>query len=189
MKERKLNNSGYTLVELIIVIAVIAVVSVMSVASISIIHSAKAKDASVTFNSEVSTLSTKCKNMSVSYDSNNDGIDENYPNFQYAIKVYKDANDDYYIVRGYYDTTTGNYVFAGTDSMNGGMGLALSSYCTVSYTPIGGSEDMIDSDGICIRYDNKGNCVEGAGRYNFYKKNQNVVAYVLLRKNGSHELK
>ena len=57
------NDHGYTLVEMIIVIAIIAVVAGMSLISITLIHSARAKEASVTVDSEIATLITKSKNM------------------------------------------------------------------------------------------------------------------------------
>ena len=63
-KRLKDDNAGYSLVEMIIVLAIVAVVSAMAIVSITMIHSAKAKEAAVTFDSEVSTLITKSKNLS-----------------------------------------------------------------------------------------------------------------------------
>ena len=59
------SNQGYTLVEMIVVIAIIALVAGISVISITLIHSAKAKDAATTVDSEVATLITKSKNMGI----------------------------------------------------------------------------------------------------------------------------
>lgn len=175
-KHMKDNNSGYSLVEMIIVLAIIAVVSVMAVVSVTMIHSAKAKEAAVTFDSEVSTLITKSKNMVCDYD----------PDDSYCINLYKDSDGKYYIQKGYYDPATDSYIFnSSTDSLNGGKGICLSSYVKVTYTPTGGTE--ADVTGTYVRYDRKGLCLEGDGVYKFYKRDDTMVAQVFLRKNGSHE--
>ena len=42
---------------------------------------------------------------------------------------------------------------------------------------------------VCIVFDRHGNCVSGAGEYSFYKKNSNRVARVIVRQNGSIEVR
>lgn len=175
MKRMKRNNSGYSLVEMIIVLAIIAVVSVMALISVTMIHSAKAKEAAVTFDSEVATLITKSKNLVCDVDAS----------YSYCLKVYKDGNK-FYIQQGYYDPTSDTYIFnASTDPLNGGKGKCLSSYVNVTYTPTGGTEADITE--TYIRYDRTGLCVEGDGVYKFYKRSGTMVAQDYVRKNGSHD--
>lgn len=178
-KRLKDDNAGYSLVEMIIVLAIVAVVSAMAIVSITMIHSAKAKEAAVTFDSEVSTLITKSKNMN---------CDVN-PNYSFCLKIYKDSDGKYYIQKGYYDSTPGaatTYIFDNTtDPLNNGKGTCLSSYVSVKYAPTGGTEADIST--VYIRYDRKGMCIEGDGTYRFYKRNGTMVASDYLRKNGSHE--
>lgn len=180
-KRLKDDNAGYSLVEMIIVLAIVAVVSAMAIVSITMIHSAKAKEAAVTFDSEVSTLITKSKNMN---------CDVN-PNYSFCLKIYKDGDGKYYIQKGYYyDPTPGattTYIFdSTTDPLNDGKGTCLSSYVSVKYIQTGSATEE-DVSTIYIRYDRKGMCIEGDGTYRFYKRNGTMVASVYLRKNGSHE--
>ncbi len=188
-KNLKNNNSGYTLVEMIIVLAIIAVLSMAAGISITLINSAKAKEASVTFDSEVATLITKSKNTVCTYDADSDGIAEMHEDYVHCLRVYKDG-DIYYVMRGYYDVANDTYIFnSTTDSNNNGKGKSLTSYVRVTYTSTGGTEADIDDSGVIIRYGRNGGCIEGDGTYNFYKRNGNMVANVILRKNGSHELR
>lgn len=57
------NNSGMTLVEMIIVLAIIVIASTMSMVTVTIIHSARCKDAALTVDQEIGTLQTQCQNM------------------------------------------------------------------------------------------------------------------------------
>jgi prepilin-type N-terminal cleavage/methylation domain-containing protein len=185
----KADNKGYTLVELVIVIAIVAILAAMSAVSITLIHSAKAKEASVSFDNQVATLITKSKNTST---QQADKV--------YAMRVYNDGGI-LYIQEGLYDTSANKYEFDATDK-----GKAISSRVDVKYT---GVVDVPDASGvpsgtlstlnavslkdaafpygICIRYDKTGRCLDGYGEYSFHKKNGNKVGTVWVRKNGSHE--
>ena len=133
-------NQGYTLVEMIVVIAIIAVVAGLSFISVTLIHSAKAKNASTTVDSEVSTLITKSKNMLVSRPKSEIlGIE--YKNekgesdrWQVAARIYADERGAYYFQRGYYNIDKQWYDFENTDPEGDGKGIALSSYVVVKFS-------------------------------------------------------
>ena len=187
-KNIKNNNGGYTLVEMIIVLAIVAVLSAAAGVSVTLINSAKAKEASVTFDSEVATLITKSKNTVCTYDADGDGVAEMQNDYVHCLKIYRE-NTTYYVMRGYYDVANDSYIFdSTTDSSNGGKGKSLSSYVSIQYQS-GSTASLITEDGVYIRYNRNGTCVEGDGSFDFYKRNGNVVAHVVLRKNGSHELR
>ncbi len=193
------NDHGYTLVEMIIVIAIIAVVAGMSLISITLIHSARAKEASVTVDSEIATLITKSKNMQ-----------SDVPGMQYAARIYADDRGVYYYQKGYYDPTTMKYNFTNTDTEGDGKGKSLSSYVIIKYT---GEETIVQNgfvedsygigakvedhevkdlnfhQGLFIRFNKDGTCAQGVGDIRFYKRNGNMVAHEYIRSNGSHQSK
>lgn len=198
-KRRK--NKGYSLVEMIIVLAIIAIVAGVSLLSISLIHSARAKEAAVTVDSEIATLITKSKNMQC-----------DRPGCQYAARIYRNEdNGTYYFQKGYFDPnegTNGKYIFTDTDSAGEGKGTSLSSYVVVKFT---GSQDIVDADGtvspvhndyseqdvynmnfkggLYIRFAKDGTCEDGVGDIGFYKRNDSDVAHQTIRRNGSHQAK
>ena len=207
-------DQGYTLVEMIVVIAIIAVVAGMSLISVTLIHSAKAKNASTTVDSEIATLITRSRNMQ----SDREGC-------QYAARIYADDKGAYYFQRGYYDIKNKKYDFTNTDPEGEGKGVSLSSYVVVRYI---GVETRVDSSltesesgeqtpdihaegvtftdssvkeegfeiskfnggqGLFIRFAKDGTCEEGVGDIRFYKRNGNIVAHEYIRANGSHQCK
>ena len=197
---KKKRDKGYTLVEMIIVIAIIAIVAGLSLISITLIHSARAKEAAVTVDSEIATLITKSKNMQC-----------DRPGCQYAARIYKADNDVYYFQRGYFDPnagTNGTYIFTNTDTEGDGKGTSLSSYVVVKFT---GTQEIVNADGTCggvstthneqdvadmnfhgglyIRFARDGSCEAGVGDIGFYKRNGNDVAHNTIRTNGSHQTK
>lgn len=188
MREEK-NNKGYSLVEMIIVLAIIAIAAGMSLLSVTVINSARAKEASITFDSEVASLITKCKNMSP-----NDGTNE-----QYAIIIYTDTNGNAKLIPSLYDSDNNLYdydtsneiklstrvrvAFSGTTYTAGNNSTKDTAFN--SETTIG----ALSGNPVYIRFDKKGRCLSGFGKYTFYKKNGNRVATVTIRQNGSHESK
>jgi len=188
MIKARINNKAYSLVEMIIVLGIIAVVSVMSLASVTMIHSAKAKDAAVVFDSQVSELIAKAKGQNV--DSSK----------LYAIRLYK-SGSSYYVQTGIANKSGGSYVFtADPDNLNGGTGTSLSKFVKISYYPekkddgtYGGystdwdSAYEVDDTGVLIVFTKSGNCVNGSGTYCFFKRNNSNVARDIVRMNGSHE--
>jgi prepilin-type N-terminal cleavage/methylation domain len=212
---KKSNNKGYSLVEMIIVIAIIGVVSGMALASVSMIRSAKAKDASVVFNSEISELVAMAKSM-----NDNNGI--------CAVRIFRNTMDNtVYIQRGTVKKDGTNYKFKiSPENGNDYNGRPISKYVSVCYIPetedlsgnptgmpasvpanwsdaydtqwdedngivadgsIGSVTDGENLQGRLISVAKSGDVLVGNGIYGFYRRNGSLMAYVYVRKNGSHE--
>jgi len=175
--ESKIKNKGYSLVEMIVVLAIIGIVSAMSVVSITMIHSAKAKDAAVVFDAEVAELIAKSKGQS---DSNSD---------IFAFKIYKDG-ETYYLQHGTVVCSgAGSYTFTADSSDP----ISISKYVRVSFYPEGEAYNNawdagydLGTTGQVLVFSKSGQCVSGAGNYGFFKRNGNLVARTVVRKNGSH---
>ena len=88
MHQRSLkhNNKGYSLVELIISMAIIVLLTGAAMLTMSMINSAKAREASVTFTSEISETSAKSKNQMVVL-PNEDGVLVMQPTYNNCIQV------------------------------------------------------------------------------------------------------
>ncbi len=185
----KHNDKGYTLVELIITIAIIVVLTGAAMVTIFMMHSAKAREASVTFTSELSETATKSRSQMIVMENPDTGEMENKPTYKHCLMIYKHDNGNYYIKKGYYNpdgaTADEKYIFDGVDERNGGKGISISSRITIKYTAPG--TDAIEVEKCYIVYDRNGKCIEGSGRYGFYKRNGNLVADVNLNKNGSYQ--
>ena len=204
MVSKKTGNKGYSLVEMIIVLAIIGIVSGISIASVTMIHSAKAKDASVVFDAEISELIAKSKSM-----NNSDGL--------YAIRLYREGST-FYIQSGTAKKSSDNKTWLFTvspNNKNGQKGTNVSKYVKIAYVPEGTaySDTWLDSyddfwntpqtdmggtpklkldggsaiTGTLILYTKSGDCLSGNGTFGFYKRNGHMVARVIVRKNGSHE--
>ena len=206
-------NKGYSLVELVIVIAIIAILAAMALVSVTIIHSARAKDAAIQLDSLIAETITKSKNMDPNL------IDpEGHPYNGYAIAISKDNSKDKFIIAPVYHSVTGGITGSGhyspimnidNESENDCKDSIIQVPSSVSvtfkgytYGNYGGTETLSNTykdddvapksagyEWVFIRFDKKGNCVSGYGEYKFYKKNGNVVSRVILRQNGSHEVK
>lgn len=190
VKTRRLSNKGYSLVEMVITIGIILVVSAMAMVTISTLNSARAKNASIQLDSELTQLITRAKGQTTKYDA------------LQAIKIYKSSSDSkYYYLTGTATKSGVTYVFtadAKSSSLNGGLGYKFSSSTRISYTAenvepsykwnVGPSADL-DNDGKIIVYNKQGYCINDAGTYVFFKSNGNMVAQVIVRKNGSHVAK
>lgn len=216
MSKRVREQQGYTLIEMIIVIAIIAVVAGMSILSVNLIHSARAKNASTTVDSEIASLITRSKNMQVVIDG------KKRPELQFAARIYADDKGAYYFQKGYYDPKTKTYDFNNTDTEGEGKGMALSSSVVIKFTSdhyyfvsyaggkwkedakpdnySGSSVNEIElkslntngegnpgAGGLFLRFAKDGTCEAGAGDIGFYKRSGNIVAHVLVRTNGSHQ--
>lgn len=206
---KRRNDRGYSLVEMIIVIAIVAVVAGMALISITLIHSARAKEAAVTVDTEVATLITKSKNMQVELS----GTGINKSEWQYAARIYADDAGVYYFQKGFYNSVSRTYDFS-HDLDQEGKGVSLSSYVQIkltgSYKTVAwteGSKKGVESDsfssanetlladldnnkgGFFIRFAKDGVCEAGYGDLGFYKRNGTVVAHEYIRKNGSHQSK
>ena len=180
----RLNDKGYSLVELIIVIGIIVVMTGVSMVTVRLINSAKAKEASVTFTSQLADMQTKAKNQMVVISNTK------YPTYNYCLMLYK-SDGKCYIKTGYYnpDGTTDDtkYIFIDSENNNNGKGVSLSSRIDVKYTGDDGVTKSISSGAVYIVFDRNGRCLLGNGTYSFYKNNGNLVAEVSLKKNGSYQ--
>jgi prepilin-type N-terminal cleavage/methylation domain-containing protein len=208
MVGRKSNNKGYSLVETIIVIAIIGIVSAMALVSVSMIRTAKAKDASVVFNSEFAELVARAKAM-----NDKDGM--------CALRIYRDATDQkLYLQKGTVkqdgtkwkfkiaDDNQNDYkgrVFARIVNMgyfaetSSGMPVYDTNYSDsldaafttdnsiVANGSIGSFNDGDALPGMLIMVTKTGDVISGNGVYVFYKGNTDSMAYVLVRKNGTHD--
>ena len=185
-RRHRLNNKGYSLVEMIITIGIIVVMTGAAVGTMFMISSAKAKEASVTFTSQLSNIATKAKNQTIVIDGTS------YPNYNYCLKLYQSGNKCYVQV-GYYNSDAGepgesNYTPIADENNNNGKGASLSSKVSIVYTNAGGVKTNITGDNaVYIAFNRTGACVEGNGTYSFYKKNGNLVGDVKLNKNGSYQ--
>ena len=185
MKRQRVNNDGYSLVELIIVIAIIMVLGTVSFLSLNYIKTAKAKEASVTLDNQVSNLLNRARNQACKYD-NGDGTGESvHKSDRFIILVYKNADGSYYVKRGYTGASGDIYV----DAENGkdGKGVSLTSYVDIKYNDGSGSV-LIDNVGQKIIYDASSRCVYGDGDFEFYGKNSSLLSKVTINKNGSHNV-
>lgn len=187
IKGRK-NNKAYSLVEMIIVLGIIAVVSVMSLVSVTMIHSAKAKDAAVVFDSQVSETIARARGKNT--DSSK----------LYALKLYK-SGTSYYVQTGIASSAGASYSFTpDTDNINDGKGTSLSKFVKISYYPERKDDNSygrystnwddayeVSDTGVLLIFTKSGNCISGSGTYCFFKKNGSNVARDIVRMNGSHE--
>ena len=81
-RQKKINNKGMSLTELIVVMAVMGVVSVGSVIGLGLLHSASAKEAATKLNSALNKTRTECMSKSSA-----------------SVEIYEDTTDSkYYIV-------------------------------------------------------------------------------------------
>ena len=182
-------NKGYSLIELIIVLAIIVVMTGVSMVTITIIHNARAREASTKFENALSELQQNAKGkMCVVSDTNE-------PDDRFALAIYKD-NSKYYMKRGYYlgnnldMSKSTSYLFVDSENGNGGKGESFSAYIKVKYVDESGVERDItemDDKPVYIIYDRQGMCIYGNGKFNFYRdKKDSLLNTVVLNKNGSH---
>lgn len=189
-KLNKLDNKGYSLVELIIVIAIIAVFTGAAMITLTVMHSAKAKEASITFESEVSELINKSKGNSV--DANLDGvIAEQDDGYSMGLRIHKVGQKCYIqkvlVKNKAYQPNTS---FEKANNNNDGKGISLSSSVYVEYTDLTGSKIVIDgSNEVVISFNRSGACVTGFGKYDFIKTDGTKVAKTTINKNGSVQSK
>ncbi len=194
MKKRrmkKLNNKGYSLVELIIVIAIIVVFSAAALVTMTVMHNAKAKEAATTFDSELSELIHNAKNRAcdVNGDDKIVGIENDYT---FGLRLYQIDGKCYLqsvlVFAGAYEA---NVDYEKANNPNNGLGKSLSTYVYVKYTDRAGNENVIGNTGndeVLIYYNRDGSCASGVGTYEFMKTNNDtMVAIMTLNKNGSHQ--
>ncbi|MDD6327341.1 MAG: prepilin-type N-terminal cleavage/methylation domain-containing protein [Eubacteriales bacterium] len=199
-RKKQQNNKGYSLIELIITIAIIVVMTGVSLVTLSMIGSARAREAAVSFESELADLISRSKNQICIIDG------EKHPELNFCLKVYK-SGDKYYAKKGYYNSAatadltvemkagdafsnTYRYYFFEGENGSKNLGTGFSSKVKITYTGEDGVENEIDEDGVYIIYNRNGRCIGGSGRFDFYKRSSNgQIAYIQVNKNGSHQSK
>ena len=192
-------NKGYSLVEMIIVIAIIAVMSAAAMVTITLINSAKAKEASVTLDSEISALVARAKSQIPTFDDGS-GTVEQHRDYNFAIAVYK-TDSKFYIAKGYYKMEdSGKKIFQtfDADNANSGKGQSLSTKISVTYVPGSknpGAFETSDTFALTadagkkwvISYDQNGRCICGVGTFEINKASDNsTLDEISINANGSH---
>ncbi len=195
-REYRTNDKGFSLIEMIIVIAIIAIMTAAAMAVIGIMHSAKAKEASHTFEVQLAELQASSRGQACVVGGTVQ------PDYQFTLVLHKHEGK-YYLAKAYYDTTKGNresdasYVYVNSENANGGLGISLSSYVVVKYTPkpptgtgvereIG--ERTTNGGPVYITFNRQGECIHGYGKYSFYKKSgNNKICDVQLNRIGSRQ--
>ena len=186
--ERKLskNNSGYSLVELLIVIAIIVVLASAAMLSYTMIHSARAKDAAIKLNSEVNELKSRCMNMKP----------ETAGHTYYALSLYTVDNTPH-LCMVEFNSASNKYVYVEDTDINLSSSVKVDFDGTLclenstagidktNYVPGGRSGSDATTTPVYICFDKRGNCYSGYGVYDFSKINGNVVSHVNIGMNGS----
>lgn len=195
MKRRmkKLNNNGYSLIEMVIVIAIIAVLTAAAAITVKTMHSAKAKEAAITFESEVSELLSKSKNNIC--DPNQDGVIEDFEKeFSVGLRLYKSGSKVYLqevlVKNGAY---VANSTYENANNPNSGKGISLSVYVDVKYTDMDGNTIDIGTAAdkqVVIHFKRNGSCDLGYGKFEFIRNSSDsTIATMTINKNGSHRSK
>lgn len=192
-KMKKLNNKGYSLIEMVIVIAIIAVLTAAAAITVKTMHSAKAKEAAITFESEVSELLSESKNKVC--DPNNDGvIEDSELEYSVGLRLHKSGSKCYLqkvlVKNGAY---VANNTYETANNPNSGKGISLSVYVDVKYTDLTGNSFKIGNDAsenVIIHFKRNGSCDLGYGTFEFIRNSSNSkVATMTINKNGSHKSK
>ncbi len=209
-------NKGYSLVEMIIVLAIVVILAGLALVSLTLVNTARAKDASNKFSSEVNQVRKKAIEMKPAKGS--DPYFDETKDYRYGLVLYLDDGKyqtDQVVVE---KNAAGKYVYK-DDASGAGISHAYPSYDTlgnpvrenVKYSSrvevkftgkntsfLNGNTNDMDKENagalttekaVCIVFDRHGNCVSGTGEYRFYKKNSNQVARVIVRQNGSIEVR
>lgn len=166
----RMNNKGYSMVEMIIIIAIVAILSALSFITVNIIYTAKVKAAGTTFNTQLSHLSSLTKAQSP----------------ELAMKLYyKDTENKYYIQYGTYD---GSVFTADPDTAEVGLSNSITFYYTAEGSA---SETKVDSAGVIIKFNKSDGAVtSGAGNYRIAKGESGASYSIVLNRNtGSHYIK
>ena len=205
----KRNNKGYSFVETIIVIAIIAILAGLSLVSVTLINTARAKQASTIFGDEVSLIKQKNMSMAPQLDSS---VYAAGTKSSYGLVLHKEDGKFKITEVECAENTSGGASFykfvynsvgstnvkrIDTASIASAVDVKFSGYYksfqdgtdlhTTDY--VSGQLDSGSNDSVCILFDKKGNCISGYGTYSFYKKNGSKVSSVIVRQNGSIEIR
>ena len=191
-RESLKDNRGFSLTEFIIVIAIIAIMTTASFITMAVMHGAKAKEASSSFENALSEVISLSKNNGV--DLNENGVLEaSEEKYSIGLKIYKE-DGKYYLQKCICQHKDGVYTDSGKTKADpyikglnehSGMGICLSAYVDIKFYDEDGN-DMSD-DTYILAFDKRGNCRLGYGKYEFRKaSNGDKVSTVKVNKNGSY---
>lgn len=158
------NDSGYSLVELIIVLAIIAVMSGLAMVSVSSIKTARATSSKETFNQELSTL----QSMTKTQDS------------EWALKLER--------IDGKYNLIYGKSKNGSDFKEDSSKDREILDRVTIYYSNNGSSAGSEVSSMIIKFNKSDGSVKTGSGVYTFYKDGSNdaVGKVTLNQATGSH---
>lgn len=179
-------NDGYTLVEMMIVIAIIIALSGMAVISLTVLNSASAKDSAMNFDTDIATLAAKARSMDANFMYNSNVYEE------FCIVLYKDSSGkNTFQAPGYYDPDTDCYVVNCNEKKKLSRRVELQLDGVTTNTGSGFDVDGASVTEVnivsIIRFNRRGECVLGYGKYNFCKRGGTIIATNKIRQNGSHE--
>ncbi len=194
-KESLKDNKGFSLTEFIIVIAIIAIMTTASFITMAVMHGAKAKEASSSFENSLAEVINLSKNNGVDLNANGT-IDADEESYAIGLRIYK-TGGKYYLQKCVVKHFNGVYSDSGKTesdpyikSINecSGKGLCLSAYVDIKFYDEDGNDATADS--YIIAFDRRGNCKLGYGIYEFRKaSNGDKVSSVRVNRNGSYILK
>jgi prepilin-type N-terminal cleavage/methylation domain-containing protein len=164
MKRLFKDNSGYSLVELIIVLAIIAVLSGMGALTISVIRSGRATATKDSFDTEIAALLTRTKSQSSDT----------------AILIKRDGNK-YNI---YYGTSTDGTSFTANDATKADV---ITNNVDIYYTD-GTADAALLTEQIIKFNKSDGSVKAGYGTYTFCKSgsDSSVGSVTINKATGSH---
>lgn len=172
MREKLKNNSGYTLVEMIIVIAIIAVMSGMGALTIASIRTSQAQASMQKFDSELSALEMRTKTLSsnetIELVQNGANYDIYYATYDPTAKTYTRKNP------GKPDATLERVVIYYSDSYDASTNMKNGVAVTDMFIRIRKSDGQV---------------LKGEGQYIFCKQNsptQSVGSVTLNKYTGGH---
>ena len=208
----KQKNKGYSFVETVIVIAIIVILAGLSLVSVTLINTARAKQASTLFGDEVKLIKQKNMSMAPQLDS---AVYTPGTKSSYGLVLHKEdgkfkitevecaeegSGSTSYFKFVYNSAGSTDVKRVDTASIASAVDVKFSGYyksfedgsnnSDAEYTDyVAGQLDSGSTNSICILFDKKGNCISGYGTYSFYKKNGTKVSSVIVRKNGSIEIR
>ena len=200
IKELLKNNAGFSLTELIIVLAIIVIMTGASFITLSVMHSAKAKEAASSFETELAMASSDAKNKSVDLDVNGTIDDYEKENYFPGLRIYEGADNKLYLQKYVMVRVPNALQFVRVEmfdthpyiqsvNVGNGKGVCLSAYVDVTYTDKNGNKTEIKgTDEVVVAFNKKGECISGVGIYDFIKKDGSTVATIRVNPNGSYHV-
>lgn len=146
-KTEKLNNEGYSMVELIIVVAILASIISVTFYSVIMVFSANAKTTANNIQRAIGDCKVTTMGRSAAY-----------------MELYRDTDQDVYTKMYIWDSSAGDYAESEPQKVG-------SSRVYVAYTPKGGTEtELLAGDKIEINFDRASGGFKADASGNIYAK-------------------